>query len=75
MGMEWLLKIRRIGLSLLSMAWVFRQVRKPSGWLGKRIVRAMNLSHAAMTDWGLQQITVPAPAAMAFFIWRKAYSR
>ena len=45
-------------------AWVFQQVRKPSGWLGRRIARAMNLSHAALTEWGLQQIMVPKSAVI-----------
>jgi ubiquinone/menaquinone biosynthesis C-methylase UbiE len=49
---------------MLLFAWVLRQVRRPSGWLGKRIVRVMNLSHATMTDWGLQQVTVPKSAAV-----------
>ena len=57
-------KILRIVFSLLLIAWVFRQVRKPSGWLGRRIVRAMNLSHATMTDWGLQHVTVPTEAVI-----------
>ena len=61
-GILWLvLKI----LLMFSLAfWLFRQVRKPSGLLGKRAVRAMNLSHATMTDWGLQQITVPKNAGI-----------
>lgn len=45
-------------------AWVFRQVRKPTGWLGQRIVRGMNAGHSAMTDWGLQQIEVPPDATI-----------
>ena len=49
---------------MLLAAWVFRQVRKPSGWLGRRVVRAMNIGHAAMTDWGLQQVNVPKNAAI-----------
>jgi len=49
---------------ILLIAWVFRQVRKPSGPLGRRVVRAMNLGHSAMTDWGLQQVTVPENAAI-----------
>jgi ubiquinone/menaquinone biosynthesis C-methylase UbiE len=49
---------------VLLAAWVFRQVRKPSGWLGKRIVQGMNLSHAKMTDWGLQQVTVSKNATI-----------
>lgn len=59
-----MLLILRLVLAVLLMAWLFRQVRKPSGWLGRRVVRAMNLSHATMTDWGLQQVTVPKNAAI-----------
>jgi ubiquinone/menaquinone biosynthesis C-methylase UbiE len=54
----------RIAVAFLLIAWVFRQVRKPSGWLGKRVVRAMNLSHGAMTDWALQQVTIPNSATI-----------
>ena len=57
-GVLWLV------LSILLMFWLFRQVRKPSGPFGRRLLRAMNLSHAAMTDWGLQQITVPQNAVV-----------
>ena len=59
-----MLLILRLVLAVLLMAWLFQQVRKPSGWLGRRVVRAMNLSHATMTDWGLQQVTVPKNAAI-----------
>jgi len=59
-----LLKLLKLLLALLLAAWLFRQVRKPSGWLGRRVVRAMNLSHATMTDWGLQQVQVPKNAAI-----------
>jgi len=58
------LKILQPILAILLAAWVFRQVRKPTGWLGKRMLRAMNLSHAAMTEWGLQNLAVPAEAAI-----------
>lgn len=51
-------------LSIVLMFWLFRQVRKPRGPFGRRLLRAMNLSHAAMTDWGLQQITVPQNAVV-----------
>src|ERR1700748_700633 len=57
-------KILRLLLLILLMAWLFQQVRKPKGWLGRRVVQAMNLSHAAMTEWGLQQITIPKNAAI-----------
>jgi 2-polyprenyl-3-methyl-5-hydroxy-6-metoxy-1,4-benzoquinol methylase len=59
-----LLKILQLVLAVLLVAWVLRQFRKPSGWLGRRVVRAMNLSHATMTDWGLQQLRVPKDAAI-----------
>jgi SAM-dependent methyltransferase len=59
-----LLRILKLILAVLFVVWIFRQVRQPSGPLGKRVVRAMNLSHSRMTDWGLQQVTVPKNAAI-----------
>lgn len=59
-----MLKILRLVLPILLAAWLFRQVRKPSGWLGRCVVRAMNLGHATMADWALQQVTVPKRAAI-----------
>jgi SAM-dependent methyltransferase len=56
--------VLKVLLPVLGMVWIFRQVRKPSGPLGKRVVRAMNLSHATMTEWALQQVTVPKNAAI-----------
>jgi SAM-dependent methyltransferase len=57
----WILKLI---LAILGIAWIFRQVRKPIGPLGKRVVRAMNLAHATMTDWALQQVEVPKNASV-----------
>jgi len=57
----WILKVV---VGFLLAAWIFRQVRKPSGLVGRRVVRAMNLGHAKMTDWGLQQLTVPENATI-----------
>ena len=51
-------------LTIPFIAWVFQQVRKPSGLFGRRILDAMNVSHAAMTDWGLQQLAVSKNAAI-----------
>ena len=59
-----MLRILRFLLAILVAVWVLRQVRKPSGWLGMRMARAMNLSHATMTDWGLQQLTAVKGAAI-----------
>jgi ubiquinone/menaquinone biosynthesis C-methylase UbiE len=53
-----------LAVTVLLMSWLFRQVRKPRGPLGKRMAHAMNLSHAALTDWGLQQLTVAKNAAV-----------
>ena len=50
--------IIRVVLIILLFAWLSRQVRKPGGLLGSRLIRAMNLSHAALTDWGLGHLTV-----------------
>lgn len=59
-----MLKLLKLLVVVLLVAWLFRQVRKPTGWLGRRVVRAMNLGHATMTDWGLQQVQVPKNAAI-----------
>jgi ubiquinone/menaquinone biosynthesis C-methylase UbiE len=59
--MFWIL---RIVIAILLVVWMFRQVRKPSGPLGRSVVRAMSVSHSKMTDWGLQQAVVPQNAAI-----------
>jgi SAM-dependent methyltransferase len=56
--------ILRVVLIILLFAWLSRQVRKPGGLLGRRVVQAMNLSHAALTDWGLDQFAVRNTAAV-----------
>lgn len=56
--------ILRVVLVILLFALMSRQVRKPGGFLGRRLVRAMNLSHASMTDWGLEHVSVPNTAAI-----------
>ena len=35
-----------------------RQCRRPTGWLGRRVARAMNLGHARLTAWGLGRIRI-----------------
>jgi SAM-dependent methyltransferase len=37
---------------------VMRQCRKPSGWPGRRLARAMNISHAKLTAWGLGELKI-----------------
>lgn len=52
-------KVLFIVATALAGYWALRQVRKPSGWLGRQVVRGMNLSHAVLTDWALGRIEVP----------------
>jgi 2-polyprenyl-3-methyl-5-hydroxy-6-metoxy-1,4-benzoquinol methylase len=40
------------------MSKVLRQCRKPTGWLGRVVARAMNISHSEMTNWGLGHISI-----------------
>ena len=40
------------------LVWMSNQVRKPSGRLGRAVVARMNLSHAALTDWGLEHVQI-----------------
>ena len=47
----------RIAVAIVVAAWLMQQVRKPGGWVGRAVARAMGMSHSAMTDWGLQQLT------------------
>jgi len=32
--------------------------RKPTGWIGRSALWAMNVSHARLSDWGLKHITI-----------------
>jgi SAM-dependent methyltransferase len=50
--------IIKLALCVLLILWVIRQVRKPTGPLGRRMLRAMNLTHSAMTDWGMQHVQI-----------------
>src|SRR5215831_6725165 len=50
--------------SIALILWFFRQVRRPRGRLGPRVVQAMNLSHASMTDWGLEHVAVSKDAVI-----------
>jgi hypothetical protein len=54
----------RIAVAIVFAGWLIQQVRKPNGWLGRSVVRAMSVSHAAMTDWGLKQLIVAENASV-----------
>jgi ubiquinone/menaquinone biosynthesis C-methylase UbiE len=37
---------------------VINQCRKPTGWLGRCVLKSMNASHSKLTDWGLGHVSV-----------------
>lgn len=37
------------------------QVRKPKGFLGKMMIKGMNIGHAKMADWGLNHLKTITP--------------
>lgn len=45
-------------IAFVAIAILVRQFRKPTGWLGRLVVRVMNSSHAGLTDWGLSHVTI-----------------
>ncbi|MGD1106384.1 MAG: class I SAM-dependent methyltransferase [Terracidiphilus sp.] len=40
------------------------QYRKPSGWLGRWLLRNMNQRHSGVTDWGLSHVSIPRDKAI-----------
>lgn len=48
----------RIAAVLVITVYLVRQVRQPSKWVGRPFVWLMNRSHSALTDWGLQHVTI-----------------
>jgi SAM-dependent methyltransferase len=48
----------KILLVLVGVSMMITQCRKPSGWLGRRVARAMNVGHAGLAKWGLSHITI-----------------
>jgi len=49
-------KILTIAIAGGAMAILLRQCRKPAWWLGRLIVRNMNVRHARLTNWGLSHV-------------------
>jgi len=52
--------VRRLLTVLIAIPLVIwlRQCRKPRGVLGAIVVRAFNVGHAHLTDWGLSHVTI-----------------
>ena len=53
-----LLDLVRVVVAAAFMLYVASQCRKPSSFLGRRLARAMNLSHSKLTEWGLSHVEV-----------------
>jgi len=53
-------QILYIILLLMLMAYLLRQVSKPTRWVGGLFLWIMNRSHSALTDWGLKQVSIEA---------------
>lgn len=49
-----------IGLGAGAAYALSGQCRKPTGWLGRRVARVMNLGHARVTGWGLDHVSIEA---------------
>jgi len=45
-------------LVLLAVPLILYQARKPTKWIGRRFLRAMNIAHSALTDWGLGHVQI-----------------
>ena len=59
--------VRRVTTWVVAVAlavYVLRPARKPHGWLGRRMVRAMNLTHSGLTDWGLSGLEIAKDATI-----------
>lgn len=41
-----------------AVAYLLNQVRKPSRWLGRLMLKVMNARHSPLTDWGLSQVQI-----------------
>jgi len=45
-------------LTIAAVAIVLRQCRKPRWWLGRTLLRTMNVRHAGVTRWGLGHVAI-----------------
>jgi SAM-dependent methyltransferase len=44
--------------AVVTVPYMLRQVRKPTRWVGRFFAWTMNLSHSALTDWGLTHASI-----------------
>ena len=50
--------VLRYAVGVALAAYMLRQARKPTKWIGRRFLRAMNVAHSSMTDWGLKHVAI-----------------
>jgi len=43
---------------VIAAAYMIRQVRKPTRWVGRFFLWGMNRSHSSLTDWGLKHVPI-----------------
>jgi SAM-dependent methyltransferase len=48
----------RYTVAVVLMVYVLLQARKPTKWIGRFFLRAMNESHSGLTDWGLMHVVI-----------------
>jgi len=48
----------RYGATVALATYLLLQARKPTRWVGRFFVRAMNQSHSSMTDWGFTRLVI-----------------
>jgi SAM-dependent methyltransferase len=52
------LLIVKVLFVLIAVPFVLYQARKPTRWIGRRFLRMMNVTHSALTDWGLGHVGI-----------------
>ncbi len=45
-------------LLVVVLLYTLNQVRKPTKWVGRFFLWVMNMSHSALTDWGLKHVQI-----------------
>jgi SAM-dependent methyltransferase len=60
MTMSWpdVYTVLKFVLVVAAVSVMVGQCRKPNGWIGGRVARAMNIGHASLTRWGLGHIAL-----------------
>jgi SAM-dependent methyltransferase len=57
-------RVAGLAVAVAVSVYLARQVRKPSRWIGRPFLWAMNNYHSGVTEWGLQQVTIDEAASI-----------